>query len=85
MYIPSLTLSLDTQEFIWRTGVHFEGLTLSMRGDGWQLTLRGRNDRGHPVYCTAFLENLYEDVVRFDELLQKDGGRKIWHADKFRE
>jgi len=77
-------IKIDPQDFVYVTGIHFEGLTISMQGDRWRIIIRGRGPRGEPCYAIYECDELFDAPGQFLAALERDSSARLWRADKFR-
>lgn len=83
-YRTHSTIQIDPQDFVFSTGISFEGLSITQAGIGWKIIVRGRGPRGQACYAIHETEDLWNGPSELLGMLERDGGRKMWRADKYR-
>lgn len=73
----------DPQEFAFRTGLSFRGLTVAQNGDGWNVVLRAFDTEHRPVYALTTAEEPAEGLSRLVEALSSGNGAQLWRLDKY--
>ncbi len=78
-----LTFFLDPEEFAYRTGVAFRGLTVSQTPTGWNIIFRAYLKGGQAVYTMSQGDDLSGGLRALFAVAAGRNGNKCWHRDKF--
>jgi len=79
----TLFLNIDILGFAADTGMTFRGLSVTERGDGWNVVIRASNRSGERVYAMVTAVDPMEGVDALFEYVSSRGGVNAWRIDKY--